>query len=112
MVPSPPQRSGDFEDFHGHTWQNGTPYVFSIFDIVPPVSSDSSIRVVINGISSNTLPLTEDKVKLNVGGSVDTVVTVERQQNGTLLEFRFGTDFVIESFELFIDSVKVIDTNA
>ena len=111
MVPSSPQRSGDFEDFTGHTWQNGTPVVYNIFTIEPPVSSDSSIRVVINGISSNTLPLIEDKVNLNVGGSVDTVVTVQRNQNGTLLNFSFGTDFVIESFELYIDSVKVINTN-
>lgn len=111
MVPSPPQRSGDFEDFSGHTWQNGTPAVYLIYDIDPPVSSDSSIRVVINGIPSNTLPLIEDKVNLNVVGSVDTVVTVQRTQNGTQLQFSFGTDFVIETFELYIDSVKVININ-
>ena len=112
MVPSPPQISGEFDEFNGNTWIDDTPLIFSIFAINPPVLPDSSIRVVINGISSNTQPLFEDEVNLNVTGSVNTVVTVQRKQDGAELDFKFDTDFVIDSFELYIDSVKVINTNA
>lgn len=112
MVPSSPQISGAFDEFNGNTWLDGTPLVFSIFTIDPPVSPDSSIRVVINGVSSNTRPFFEDGVTLNVNGSVNTVVTGQRKQDGIQLDFSFDTDFVMESFELYIDSVKVINTNA
>lgn len=112
MVPSPPERRGAFDEFNGNTWLDGTPSVFSIFGIDPSVSPDSSIRVVINGVSSKTLPLFEDEVNLSVNASVNTVVTVQRKQDGAELDFTFDTDFVIESFELYIDSVKVINTNA
>ena len=109
MVPSPPQRSGAFDEFNGNTWIDDTPLVFSIFAIDPPVSPDSSIRVVINGISSNTLPIFEDEVILNVNGSVNTVVTVQRKPDGAELDFTFDTDFVMESFELYVDDVKMIN---
>lgn len=109
MVPSPPQRSGEFDEFNGNTWLEDMEIPFAIFNIDPVVLPDSSIRVVINGISSNTLPIFEDEVNLNVTGSVNTVVTVQRKQNGAELEFTFDTDFVMESFELYIDSVQVIN---
>ena len=112
MVPSPPQISGAFDEFNGNTWIEDTPLIFSIFAIDPPVSPDSSIRVVINGISSNTLPFFEDEVNLNVTGSVNTVVTVQRKQDGIKLDLSFDTDFVMESFELYVDNVKMINTNA
>lgn len=88
------------------------PVSFLISNIDPPVLNDLSIRVVVNGISSDTQPLFEDKVTLNVGGDVGSFVIIDRKADGAELDFEFDTDFVLQSFDLYIDSVKVINTNA
>ena len=110
MVPSPPQRSGAFDEFNGNTWFDGKPSEFLIQYIEPAIAPDSSIRVVVNGTTSKTDKIFEDQVNLNVDGVVGTVVIIQRQSEGSLLRFEFDTDFVLESFDIYVDGVKMINT--
>ena len=106
MVPLPPERSGTADSLPIETWFEGYQNSLSVSEIQPVVSSNSTIRVVVNGVTSDTQPLQNNYVSLSVGGGIDTVVSCDMSSEGGSLEFKFDKEFEIVSFELYIDSVK------
>lgn len=101
-----------FDVFDGNTWFDGSPNEFLIQYIEPAIAPDSSVRVVVNGITSNTDTLSEDRISLTVDGDIGTVVVVRRLSEGIVLSFEFDTDFVLKSFDIYVDGIKMINTNA
>ena len=106
MVPSPPQRSGTADSLPIDTWFEGYQNSLLVNDIQPVVSSNSTIRIVVNGVPSDIQPLQDNTASILVGGEINTVATADMSQEGVKLEFKFDKEFKITSFELYIDSVK------